>query len=303
MYDAIVIGAGPAGLQTALTLGRMHRTALLLDSGEYRNGPVEHMHNVIASDGTPPAEFRATARAQLAEYATVELRDVAAERIDGTIDDFAVRLADGSAEHARRVVLATGVVDDLPGVPGLQELWGLRAFTCPFCDGHEFAGKDIGILGASARTAHLIGMLSPIVASITVFPVGEHPTEEDRAVLVAAGVRIHPELVDAVAAEGDGVRVTTGGESLAVAGLFVAAGAVRQRASFADDLGLSMLPSGSIEIDDFGQTSAPGILAAGDLAHRASLPGPVASVIQSAAAGQLAAAGIVQQLAAPHPTA
>lgn len=298
MYDAIVIGAGPAGLQAALTLGRMHRTALLLDSGEYRSGPVEHMHNVIASDGTPPAEFRATARAQLAEYATVQLRDLAAEQIDGAVDDFAVRLADGSVEHARRVVLATGVVDELPGVPGLSELWGLRAFTCPFCDGHEFAGKDIGILGASARTPHLTGMLAPIARSITVFPVGEQPTDEDRAALEAAGVRTHPELVDTVAAEGEGVRITAGGEHVAVAGLFVAAGSVRQRASFAADLGLSVLPSGSIEIDDFGQTSTPGILAAGDLAHRASLPGPVASVIQSAAAGQMAAAWIVQQLSA-----
>ena len=298
MYDSIIIGAGPAGLQAALTLGRMHRSVLLLDSGEYRNGPVEHMHNVIASDGTAPAEFRATARAQLAEYRTVELRDVAAERIDGSLDDFTVRLADGSAEDARRVVLATGVADDLPAVPGLDELWGRRAFTCPFCDGHEFAGRDIGILGASARTAHLISMLAPIVGSITVFPVEEQPSEEDRATLDALGVRILPEPIETVAPEGEGVRVTTGDEQVDVAGLFVAAGSVRQRAPFAEDLGLLMLPSGAIEIDDFGQTSVPGIVAAGDLAHRATLPGAMASVIQAAAAGQMAAARVVQELAA-----
>lgn len=298
MYDSIIIGAGPAGLQAALTLGRMHRSVLLLDSGEYRNGPVEHMHNVIASDGTAPAEFRATARAQLAEYRTVELRGVAAERIDGSLDDFTVRLADGSAEDARRVVLATGVADDLPAVPGLDELWGRRAFTCPFCDGHEFAGRDIGILGASARTAHLISMLAPIVGSITVFPVEEQPSEEDRATLKALGVRILPEPIETVAPEGEGVRVTTGDEQVDVAGLFVAAGSVRQRAPFAEDLGVNMLASGAIEIDDFGQTSVPGIVAAGDLAHRPTLPGAMASVIQAAAAGQMAAARVVQELAA-----
>ncbi len=298
MYDAIVIGAGPAGLQAALTLGRMHRAALVLDSGEYRNGPVEHMHNVIASDGTPPHEFRATARAQLTEYGTVELRDVAAERVDGSIDDFTVRLADGSVEHARRVVLATGVADDLPAVPGLDELWGRRAFACPFCDGHEFTGKHIGILGASARTAHLISMLAPIVGSITVFPIEEQPSGEDRAALEDLDVGISSEPARAVAAEGEGVRVMTGEEHVDVAGLFVAAGSIRQRAPFAADLGVNMLASGAIEIDDFGQTSMPGIVAAGDLAHRASLPGPVASVIQSAAAGQMAAARIVQELAA-----
>lgn len=297
MYDAIVIGAGPAGLQAALTLGRMHRSTLLLDSGEYRNGPVQHMHNVIASDGAPPAEFRATARAQLAAYPTVEVRDVAAERVDGAADDFTVALADDTAEHARRIVLATGVVDDLPDVPGLEALWGLRAFTCPFCDGHEFAGHHIGILGASARTTHLVSMLAPIVGKITVFPI-EQPTPDDRTALDAAGVRIHPDLVTSIA-DGEGeVHVTTEEAQVKVAGLFVAAGAVRQRAPFATDLGLRMLPSGAIEIDDFGQTSQPGILAAGDLAHRPSLPGAVASVIQSAAAGQMAAARIVQEFAA-----
>ena len=296
MHDAIVIGAGPAGLQAALTLGRMHRSALVLDSGEYRNGPVEHMHNVIAADGESPARFRATARAQLAEYSTVEPRDTAAERIDGAVDDFSVRLADGSVERARRVILATGVTDDLPQIPGLDDLWGRHAFACPFCDGHEFSGRTIGILGASARTAHLISMLSPIASGIVVFPIGDQPTDEDRAAL--AGADIHPEPVTAVSAGEEGVQVTTDGGRVDVAGLFIAAGSVRQRTPFADALGLRMLPSGSIEIDDFGQSSVPGIHAAGDLAHRASLPGPVASVIQAAAAGQMAASGVVQALAA-----
>lgn len=298
MYDAIVIGAGPAGLQAALTLGRMHRSALVLDSGEYRNANVAHMHNVIASDGAPPSEFRATARAQLAEYSTVELRDAAAERIDGSLDDFTVRLADGVEEHARRLILATGAADDLPAVPGLEELWGRRAFTCPFCDGHEFSGRDIGILGASARTAHLVSLLAPIVGSITVFPIDQQPDDEDRAALDTTVAHIHPGVVEAVAAESEGVRVTAGGEQVELAGLFVAAGSVRQRALFAEDLGLRMLPSGSIEIDDFGKTSVPGVFAAGDLAHRASMPGPMAAVIQSAAAGQLAASFIVQELSA-----
>src|SRR5690606_37741904 len=109
-------------------------------------------------------------------------------------------------------------------VPGLDELWGRRAFTCPFCDGHEFAGRDIGILGASARTAHLISMLAAIVGKITVFPVEEQPSGEDRAALEGLGVRIHPEPARAVSVEGEGVRVTAGDEQVDAAGLFVAAG-------------------------------------------------------------------------------
>ncbi|MFY9714616.1 MAG: NAD(P)/FAD-dependent oxidoreductase [Microbacterium sp.] len=305
MYDAIVIGAGPAGLQAALTLGRMHRSTLLLDSGEYRNGTVLHMHNVIANDGTAPAEFRATARAQLAAYADVEVRGigvgvgVGVESIGGTEDDgFEVTLAGGSTVGARRVILATGVADDLPDVPGLDALWGRTAFSCPFCDGHEHAGKAIAILGPAPRAEHLIGLLGRFVGEITVFPVGEAHSDDEQRALGALGARVSVAPVDAVASVDDGVRITAGAEDVTVAGVFVAAGSVRQRAPFVEQLGLRMLPSGAIEIDDFGRTSMPGISAAGDLAHRAALPGLMASVVMASAAGQLAAIGVIQSLVA-----
>ncbi|WP_102194459.1 NAD(P)/FAD-dependent oxidoreductase [Microbacterium aurantiacum] len=299
MYDAIVIGAGPAGLQAALTLGRMHRSTLLLDSGEYRNGTVLHMHNVIANDGTAPAEFRATARAQLAAYADVDVRDIGVESIGGTEDDgFELTLDDGSTVGARRVILATGVADDLPDVPGLDALWGRTAFSCPFCDGHEHAGKAIAILGPAPRSEHLIGLLGRFVGEITVFPVGEAHSDDEQRALNALGARVSDAPVEAVASVEGGVRITAGSDEVTVAGVFVAAGSVRQRAPFAEHLGLRMLPSGAIEIDDFGRTSMPGVSAAGDLAHRAALPGLMASVVMASAAGQLAAIGVIQSLMA-----
>lgn len=297
MYDAIVIGAGPAGLQAALTLGRMHRSTLLLDSGEYRNGTVLHMHNMIGEDGAPPAELRATARTEVAAYADVEVRDTGATGISGSEGAFQVVLADGSTVDGRRVILATGVADGLPDVPGLQALWGTRAFMCPFCDGHEHAGRAIGIFGAAPRAEHLIGLLGRIVGEITVYPVGEAFSDEDVRMLEAKGARVSSTPVTLVEKEADGVRIRTGDDERVVAGIFVAAGSMRQRAPFAADLELAMLESGSIEIDEFGRTSTPGIFAAGDLAHRASLPGPMASVLLAAAAGQLAAVGIIQSLA------
>lgn len=299
MYDAIVIGAGPAGLQAALTLGRMHRSALLLDSGEYRNGTVLHMHNMIGEDGTPPAELRARARRELAAYDTVEVRNDAAQRIDGTeAEGFRVTLADDTVVEGRRVVLATGIADDLPDVPGLQAPWGLTAFSCPFCDGHEHAGKPIAIVGAAPRALHLIGLLGRIVDGITVVPVGAAFADEDRALLEGSGATVSSAPVDAVEAHDGGVLVHTAAGDIAVAGVFVAAASMRQRAPFAADLGLRMLESGSIEIDEFGRTSVPGVYAAGDLAHRATLPGPMASVLLAAGAGQLAAVGVIQSLLA-----
>ncbi|WP_447647442.1 NAD(P)/FAD-dependent oxidoreductase [Microbacterium forte] len=298
MYDAIVIGAGPAGLQAALTLGRMHRPTLLLDSGEYRNGTVLHMHNVVANDGTPPTEFRATARAQLAEYPDVELRDVGAQTVTGSDGGFVVRLADGETVETRHVILATGVADDLPDIPGLQDLWGTKAFSCPFCDGHEHAGRSIGILGPAPRADHLIGLLGRIVGDITVFPVEQPFSADETRTLEGLGVRVSAEPVAAVAPEAADVRITTASTAHTVAGVFVASGSLRHRAPFADQLGLELLPSGSIEIDDFGRTSQPGVFAAGDLAHRASLPGPMASVLLASAAGQMAAVGVIQSLIA-----
>lgn len=301
MYDAIVIGAGPAGLQAALTLGRMHRSTLVLDSGQYRNGTVLHMHNVLGNDGTPPAQFRATARAQLAAYADVEIRNATVESIAGVEGDFVVSLLDGSSASARHVILATGVVDELPEVDGMAPLWGTRVFACPFCDGHEHADRSIAILGGAARAEHLIGMLGRIVSEITVIPIGESFTAEERTSLEARGAAVSESPAASVSPDAAGVIVRTAEAEHAVAGIFVAAGTMRQRAPFIARLGLQMLESGAIEIDDFGRTSAAGVFAAGDLAHRAAMPGPMAAVMMAATAGQFAAVGVIQSLlAAEH---
>ncbi|GAA5153105.1 NAD(P)/FAD-dependent oxidoreductase [Microbacterium pseudoresistens] len=296
MYDAIVIGAGPAGLQAALTFGRMHRDVLVLDSGEYRNAGVAHMHHVIANDGTPPDRFRAVARDQLREYSTVQMRDAAAASVSAVDGGFRVALADGEEETSSRLLLATGLVDVLPDVPGLAGLWGRRAFMCPFCDGHEFTGRRVGILGAE-RAEHLVALLSAIGAELIVIPTGAAADAALAAGLREKGVPVLSGTVTAVTASGDGVHVETTNGPIEVDGLFVAEGTTRQRAPFADRLGLRMLPSGAIEIDEFGRTSLAGVSAAGDLAHRATLPGVVASVVMAAAAGQMAASALVQELA------
>lgn len=229
------------------------------------------MHNMVGAYGESPAEFRARSRAQLAEYADVEIRNLAATGVRGAEGAFVVDLADGGVAEARSVILATGVADDLPPVPGLGELWGTRAFICPFCDGHEHAGRPIAITGDPARAAHLIALLGRIVGEITVFPAGADLSIDDTRMLTDLGADVAAP-VESVAATDDGVRIVAGGSTHTVAGIFVAAGSVVHRAPFADQLGVQLLPTGWIEIDDFGRTSVPGVFAAGDLAHRASLP-------------------------------
>jgi thioredoxin reductase len=269
MLDAIVIGGGPAGLQAALTLGRIHREVLVVDSGDYRNAPAQHLHNLIGSDGMPPADLRANARRDLDEYDTVRVIAGEVTEVRGESGAFEVALTDGSTHAARTVVLATGVHDELPDIPGLAEQWGRRVAHCPFCHGHEFAAQRIGILAVDeARLAHLSGLLRPISADLV--PV--------------AGLARIDELAD-------GLRLTlTDGSTVDVDGLF-ASSTVRPSPLVAA-LGLEVGPSGAVLIDPMGRTSRPGIYAAGDTAHVRELPGPMQSIANAIAAGAVAGAAV-----------
>jgi thioredoxin reductase len=307
-YDAVVIGGGPAGLQAALTLGRMHRRVLLLDSGEYRNAPAEHMHNFVTRDGTPPAEFRAAARAELAGYATVTVREAEATAVvpDGA-GQFRIELgAAGALGHetvpARAVVLATGMRDTLPAIPGLEPLFGTLAAVCPYCHGHELSGKHVAVLGSGPHVARVVFLLERIASRRTVLTDGADLDPGLRAQLDGAGVAVRPEPVKELSRSAAGATVSFAeGADEEVGGVFVAA-EFAQRAPFAEQLGLRMLESGAVEVDAMGRTSMPGVFAAGDMAHTAALPMPLASVLTAAASGLVAAAAADGDLLAQdHP--
>ena len=343
-YDAIVIGGGPAGLQATLTLARVHRRVLLLDSGRYRNDAADHMHNVVAHDGTPPADFRKVAREQVAAYptATVWEDTVVAVRPEGegyavtlddpdgagasldsrpsrasscgvprkaeeggdapasTTDDNAARCPQGGAQQAmesrdapkvltaRGLVLATGVRDVLPAVPGLADLWGDRVVHCPFCHGHEFADRPVAVLG-TLPAGHLPAILAPVVSHTTVLTDGQPPVP-------TAAAATRTERVTGLHRTDDGVRVTfADGPDLEVAGVYVST-TLEQTTPFAAQLGLTTLPSGCVEVDVMGRTSLPRVHAAGDMAHVAALPMPMSSVISAAASGAMAAGSLVAAL-------
>ncbi len=284
-YDAVVIGGGPAGLQATLTLARVHRTVLMVDSGSYRNDPAAYMHNVITHDGTPPAEFRAAARKGLAAYDTVTVREDAVTSVARDGVHFVVSL-NGELVRTRGVVLATGVADTLPDKPGLAELFGSVVAHCPFCHGHEFAGRHVGILGV-AGAGHLPGLVGPIASRITVFTDGEELASE-----LPAGVAVRSDRVVGLCPSPVGATLSfADGPDEDVAGLFVST-TLAQRAPFAEQLGLALNPSGCVEVDAMGRTSVPGVHAAGDMAHVASLPMPMASVMNAAASGQVAAGAL-----------
>ena len=274
MYDVIVIGGGPAGLQAALTLGRMHRSVLLLDSGEYRNGTVEHAHNYATHDGIAPAEFRRLARADLAAYETVEVREARVARVERDGDDFVLHLDAGTAERAAVVVLATGVRDALPDVPGLADAWGKEIAACPFCHGHETAGQRVALDLEGPHLDRLTAMLGRLGAEI---------------------VDVHGRVRGVARVDGGLDLTLDDGQTLSVGGMFIAP-TFSQSAPFAAQLGLELNESGCIRVDAFQATSVPGVFAAGDAAHVPALPMPMSSIVTSQAAGMVAGAASVQHL-------
>lgn len=297
MYDVAIIGGGPAGLQAALTLGRMHRRAVLIDSGRYRNAAVEHMQNLVTHDGRSPAEFRAAARRDLERYGTVDVREGEVRSIRPGAG-FELTLADGEELRAGRVILATGVADALPDIPGLQELFGTAAAHCPFCHGHEFSGTTVGLIGATEHTLRMVTMMRPIAAEIVVLAHGQVVDPDVRRRLERLGARVLDDPIAEVAPSGAGARVTfAGGGQLEVGGLLTGT-EWRQAAPFAQDLGLDVTPVGAIAVDALGRTSAPRVYAAGDAAVGPGLPGPMHAVGVSIAAGLTAAAACVQDLVA-----
>ena len=274
MYDVIIIGGGPAGTQAALTLGRMHRDVLLLDSGQYRNESVDHAHNYATHDGRSPAEIRRLARDDVAAYGTVEIRAAAAESVMRTDDGVFDVVLDGSVERSRALVLATGVRDVLPDIPGLADAWGKEIAHCPFCHGHEFAGSRVALDVEGAHADRLKAMLDRIGAE-------------------SVDVSGQVQAVERMAGGGLELKLERGVEH--VDGMFIGPPFV-QSAPFTDQLGLELNDSGCIAVDAFQTTSMAGVFAAGDAAHLRDLPMPMASVLTAQAAGLVAGAACLQHL-------
>lgn len=272
MYDVIVIGGGPAGTQAALTLGRMHRDVLVLDSGEYRNGTVEHAHNFATHDGRPPAEIRRLAREDLAAYDTVEIRQLRADAVERDGEGFVVTTG-VDQERAAALILATGVRDVLPDVPGLAEAWGKEVAHCPFCHGHEFSGRRVALDVDGPHAERLVAMLERIGAEL---------------------VDVHGR-VRSVERAGGGLDLQVDDETIHVDGMFTAPTFV-QSAPFAEQLGLELSDLGVVVVDSFQATSVAGVFAAGDLAAHRDLPMPMASVLTAQSAGLVAGAASIQHL-------
>lgn len=273
-YDAIVIGGSYAGLAAATQLARARRRVLVVDGGQRRNRFAEYSHGFLTQDGTPAADIAAQGRTQLMAYPTVQWREGQVTTAERAGQGFRVEV-DGSPDaiEARRLVLATGVIDHLPEVPGLAERWGRHVFHCPYCHGYELNQGRIGALGVSPLSMHVALML-PDWGSATFFLNGAFEPDADQlAQLQARGVVLERGRIDRI--EGALDIVMRDGRVIAQDGLFTLS-RVEVASPVAAQLGCEFEdgPLGrTIKTDFMKATTVPGVYACGDAARQGgSLP-------------------------------
>jgi thioredoxin reductase len=286
-YDIVVVGGGAAGLSAALVLGRALRKVAVVDAGEPRNAPATHMHGFLSRDGMAPADLIAAGRAEIAGYG-VDL--IAARvssvtsRVDGVSPGWMIRLEGGREVGARRILVATGLRDDLPDLPGLRQLWGRDVLHCPYCHGYEVRDASVGVIAnPEGQSLHQAVMVRQWVRDVVFFAHTTELSTKDRQQLAARGISIVEGTVTALIGQNGRLSAVelAGGERVERQAVFVAPRFVPQD-ELLRKLGCDV-KDGWVTVDGSGQTSVAGVWAAGNVVD------PRLSVIGAAGAASGAA--------------
>jgi thioredoxin reductase/SAM-dependent methyltransferase len=311
-YDVVVIGGGAAGLSGALALSRARRSVLVVDSGTPRNAPAAAVHNLLGRDGTPPGELLAAGRSEVTGYGgeIVAGEAVSAQRL---ADGFVVALDDGRSVQARRLLVTTGLVDELPDVPGVRELWGRDVLHCPYCHGWEVRDQPIGILATNPLGVHQALMWRQWSADVTLFlHTAPEPSDDECEQLAARGIAVVRGEVTGLETSGDrlsGVRLASG--QVVPRAAVVTAPRFTARSGLLSSVGLAavdqemgaVVHGSAVPADPSGATSVPGVYVAGNVTDlRAQVAGSAAAGLNTAAAinGDLTAEDTRRAVAARH---
>lgn len=285
-YDVVVIGGGAAGLSAAMVLSRAQRTVLVVDGGEPRNAPAAHMHGFLSRDGMPPGELLAAGRHEVTGYGghLVAGQVTEARR---TNDTFQLTLSDGEVVAARRLLVATGLRDELPDVDGLRDRWGRDVLHCPYCHGHEVRNRAFGVLGWSPEAVRYAQIVRQWTHDVVLFSPLDGPTDGEREQLTARAIGIVEGQVARVVIEDDELQgvALEDGRFVPREVVFVPPRFVPRNDMFLD-LGCDIDGTGWVVTDDTGRTTTPGVWAAGNVRN------PRAQVITAAGEGSTAAIAI-----------
>jgi thioredoxin reductase len=293
MFDVVIVGAGPAGLNAALVLGRSRRRVLVCDTGRPRNAASQAMHGFLTRDGIHPAEFARIGREQLAVYDTVEFRDIEVRSILPAKDQFAVTLQDGTQVTAKRILLATGLVDQLPELEGLPEHYGRSIFHCPYCDGWEVRDQPLAIYGRGENGPGLALELTGWSLDLVLCTNGPAQlSDTTRQKLADNRIEVREDMIARLEGNNGVLEriVFDNGGSLERRAMFFNLGH-QQHSSLATRLGCELAPDrGDIVSDRHESTNVPGIYVAGDAASHSHM------AIIAASEGAIAALAINTEL-------
>jgi thioredoxin reductase (NADPH) len=290
--DVVVVGAGAAGLSAAVALARSLRSVVVIDGGDPRNAVSAHAHNVLGREGIRPLDLLAEGRREAVGYG-VRFLDNRAVRARRAGDSLEIEVADGTVVRARRLLLATGLIDELPEVPGLQEFWGSSVLHCPYCHGWEVRGQRIGVLATSAMSLHQALLFRQLSENVTLFVQDLEVPAQTAAQFAALGVETVQGTVRRVSGSDGDLVVHLDDSEVGVRALVVAP-RFHARADLFAQLGgeLAAHPYGSfVPTDATGATTVAGVWAAGNLADL------MAWVAASTASGVLAGAAVNADLA------
>ncbi|GLS31436.1 Thioredoxin reductase [Mesorhizobium albiziae] len=292
-YDIAVVGGSFAGLSAALQAVRARRKVLVIDGAQPRNRFSDHSHGFLGQDGRTPRAILDDAREQFLAYPTATLTEALASEARATDGGFKITLEGRDAVTASRVVLATGISDTLPDIPGLKEQWGKTVLHCPYCHGYETGGGRLGVLARNALSVHQ-ALLVADWGDVTLFGNGIFvPDDEQMAALRKRGIGFEPAAVAGVEGGPAGLAVTlAGGAAHALKAMFTAP-KTAMTSPLAEQLGCSFedgMLGPVVKVDERQQTSIKGVYAAGDMARA------MHSVALAVAAGAMAGIGAHQSL-------
>lgn len=291
MYEVIIIGGGPAGLTAALYLGRACRRVLLLDSGEPRNAASQGLHGFLSRDGMLPGEFREISRQQLEAYPNVRVLNTLVVEVKRGENGFAVMTDNGTCHEATKLLLATGVRDELPQIEGFREFWGKGVYHCPYCDGWEVRNQALAVYGKGEDGFKRTRLLTGWSRTVTLYSDGPAElSEQQRSQLAAAGVTICEEKIRRLEGESRLERIVLeSGKTVECQGLF-ARPAQQQHSKLAQSLGCALTENQLVESNSGGRTEVPGLYVAGDTSAQAQ------QVVLAAASGAMAAIHLNEEL-------
>jgi thioredoxin reductase len=267
--DVLIVGGGPAGLSAALILGRCHRRTLLCDTNRHRNRASHAIHGLLGREGKSPSAFLKDARQELARYKTVSISDMRIDDIKPAGDGFEFACADGTTGIASKILLATGIVDELPELAGIDTLYGVSVHHCLYCDGFEYAGRPVAAYGKADKGADLAVMMKHWMADVVACSDGTEVSTEAERKLEQHNIPLRREpILSLEGAEGTLTKIRfESGPDLERAGLFFSTGC-HQASDLSRRLGCERDQKGGVVTDPLTEeTSVPGVYVAGDVSR------------------------------------